>query len=134
MHDVAVVGFGPVGALLANLLGRMGVDTVVLEREAGTYHLPRAVHFDDEVMRIFQAVGLAGAMEEITHASPGMRFVNAEGRLLIDWPRAPGRGPQYWHRSYRFHQPDLELVLREGVRRFGCVTVRTRCEVLDIEE
>lgn len=134
MHDVAVVGFGPVGALLANLLGRMGVDTVVLEREAGTYHLPRAVHFDDEVMRIFQAVGLAGAMEGITHASPGMRFVNAEGRLLIDWPRAPGRGPQYWHRSYRFHQPDLERVLREGVGRFGCVEVRTRCEVLDIEQ
>jgi 3-(3-hydroxy-phenyl)propionate hydroxylase len=134
MYDVAVVGFGPVGAALANLLGVRGVRCVVLEREGAAYHLPRAVHFDDEVMRIFQGVGLAGAMEGITHASPGMRFVNAEGRLLIDWPRPPGRGPQHWHRSYRFHQPDLERVLRGGVGRFGCVEVRTGCEVVGVEQ
>ena len=132
MHDVAVVGFGPVGAALANLLGQLGVRTVVLERETATYHLPRAVHFDDEVMRVFQGIGLAGAMEGITHASPGMRFVNAQGGLLIDWPRPAGHGPQFWHRSYRFHQPDLERVLRGGVARFACVTVRARCEVVDI--
>jgi len=36
MHDVAVVGFGPVGAALANLLGQVGVRTVVLERAAET--------------------------------------------------------------------------------------------------
>lgn len=132
MWDVAVVGFGPVGAALANLLGVLGVRCVVLEREGAAYHLPRAVHFDDEVMRIFQGIGLAAEMEAITHASPGMRFVNAEGRLLIDWPRPPGHGPQFWHRSYRFHQPDLERVLRGGVARFGCVEVRTRCEVLEI--
>jgi 3-(3-hydroxy-phenyl)propionate hydroxylase len=134
MYDVAVVGFGPVGAALANLLGGMGVRCVVLEREAQTYHLPRAVHFDDEVMRIFQGIGLAGEMAAITHASPGMRFVNAEGRLLIDWPRPPGHGPQFWHRSYRFHQPDLEGVLRAGVGRFGCVSVRTRCEVVEVAD
>jgi 3-(3-hydroxy-phenyl)propionate hydroxylase len=134
MYDVAVVGFGPVGAALANLLGGLGVRCVVLEREGAAYHLPRAVHFDDEVMRIFQGMGLAGAMEAITHASPGMRFVNAEGRLLIDWPRPPGHGPQFWHRSYRFHQPDLERVLREGAGRFGCVAVRTRCAVEAVRE
>mgnify|MGYP001766454599 CR=1 FL=1 len=50
-HDVAVVGFGPVGAALANLLGVRGISCVVLEREGAAYHLPRAVHFDDEVMR-----------------------------------------------------------------------------------
>lgn len=132
MFDVAIVGFGPVGAALANLLGMRGVRCVVLEREGAAYHLPRAVHFDDEVMRIFQGIGLAAEMEAITHASPGMRFVNAEGKLLIDWPRPPGHGPQFWHRSYRFHQPDLERVLRAGVARFGRVEVRTRCEVLEI--
>ena len=57
--DVAIVGLGPVGATLANLLGQAGISTLVLEREAAAYHLPRAVHFDDEVMRIFQAIGCA---------------------------------------------------------------------------
>ena len=55
--DVVIVGYGPVGATLANLLGLRGVRTVVLEREHSAYHLPRAVHFDDEVMRIFETVG-----------------------------------------------------------------------------
>ena len=53
--DVAIVGFGPVGALLANLLGQAGLAVVVLERDAGLHPLPRAVHFDGEVMRAFQA-------------------------------------------------------------------------------
>ena len=45
--DVVIIGCGPVGALLANLLGLQGIATVVLEREAAAYSLPRAVHFDD---------------------------------------------------------------------------------------
>jgi NADPH-dependent 2,4-dienoyl-CoA reductase/sulfur reductase-like enzyme len=59
IQDVAVVGGGPVGALLANLLGRDGLRTVVLEREREVHRRPRAVHFDSEVMRIFQSAGLA---------------------------------------------------------------------------
>ena len=41
--DVAIVGLGPVGATLANLLGQSGIRTLVLEREHAHYHLPRAV-------------------------------------------------------------------------------------------
>ena len=83
MHDVAVVGFGPVGAALANLLGRLGVRTVVLEREAATYHLPRAVHFDDEVMRIFRGIGRAAAagrgQRAYDAAIPGYKFAYSPG-------------------------------------------------------
>ena len=32
--DVVIIGFGPVGAMLANLLGLQGISTLVLEREA----------------------------------------------------------------------------------------------------
>ena len=59
MLDVAILGYGPVGALLANLLGQAGLRVGVFEREREIYALPRAVHFDGEVMRIFQSVGLA---------------------------------------------------------------------------
>lgn len=131
--DVLIVGYGPVGATLANLLGRSGVSTLVLEREAAAYHLPRAVHVDDEVMRVFQATGLAEEIAARTHVSPGMRFVCAEGRLLLDWSRPMEVGPQGWHASYRFHQPDLERVLRAGAARWPSVTVRTRCEVFALD-
>ena len=33
--DVTLVGFGPTGATLANLLGRQGVRTLVIERARG---------------------------------------------------------------------------------------------------
>ena len=46
-YNVAIVGYGPVGAALANLLGLYGINVLVLDREGPAYHLPRAVHFDD---------------------------------------------------------------------------------------
>ena len=61
--DVVIIGCGPVGAMLANLLGLQGISTLVLERAAEIYDLPRAVHFDDEVMRLLQTVELAQAMQ-----------------------------------------------------------------------
>jgi 3-(3-hydroxy-phenyl)propionate hydroxylase len=131
--EVAIVGCGPVGAMLANLLGLQGVSTLVLEREAAVYTLPRAVHFDDEVMRLLQTVGLADAMLPLVHVSPGMRFVDDTGRLLLEWPRPPERGRQAWHESYRCHQPEFERVLREGFARFPSVTLRPRAEVFAME-
>ena len=89
MHEtnVVIIGCGPVGAMLANLLGLQGIGTLVLEREAAIYNLPRAVHFDDEVMRLLQTVGLAETMQPLVHVSPGMKFVDDTGRLLLDWAR-----------------------------------------------
>jgi flavoprotein hydroxylase len=50
--DVAIVGYGPVGATLAILLAQRGWRVVALERWAEPYPLPRAVHFDHEAGRI----------------------------------------------------------------------------------
>ena len=51
--DIAIIGLGPVGATLANILGQYRVSTIIFERDTATYLLPRAVAFDNEVMRIF---------------------------------------------------------------------------------
>jgi 3-(3-hydroxy-phenyl)propionate hydroxylase len=132
--DVAIAGYGPTGATLANLLALTGVSVLVLERETAAYHLPRAVHFDDDTMRILQTAGVADTMAPETHVNPGMRFVAPDGTLLIDWPRPPGIGPQGWHASYRFHQPTLETQLRAAAESRPQVTIRTRCEVFAIDE
>lgn len=76
--DVAVVGCGPVGALLGNLLGKAGVRTVIFEREASCNPTPRAMHFDGECMRVFQSVGLT---DRIARAAPaGSHYMSADGR------------------------------------------------------
>ncbi|MBR0974940.1 bifunctional 3-(3-hydroxy-phenyl)propionate/3-hydroxycinnamic acid hydroxylase [Bradyrhizobium japonicum] len=133
-YDVVIVGRGPVGATFANLLGLCGVRTLVLEREARTYHLPRAVHFDDECMRVFQTIGLAEAILPQTILSPGMLFLDADGKMLLDWSRPQTPTQMGWNLSYRFHQPDLEDVLIAGLSRWPHVTLRNRCDVFALDQ
>jgi 3-(3-hydroxy-phenyl)propionate hydroxylase len=133
LYDVVVIGLGPVGATLANLLALRGLSVLVLEREAEIYRLPRAIHFDGECMRVFQTAGIGDALAPHLLVSPGMRFVDATGRLLIDWSRPTALGPQGWHASYRFHQPQLEAMLRTALDRYPRVDVRLRHEVFSIE-
>ena len=133
--DVAIIGFGPAGATLANLLGQTGLSVVVLEKEAGIYPLPRAIHFDGEVMRIFQSIGLRREVEDISRAGlKGMHFVNAEGETLLIRGGTTALGPHGCASNYYFHQPELERTLREGVQRFENVRVCLQHSVLDIQQ
>ncbi len=106
---------GPTGATLALLLAQQGVSVIVLEREQGIYPLPRAVHIDDETMRVFQSVGIADSLSDKLRVNPGMRFVRADGELLLDWPRPDTVAASGWYPSYRLHQPDLETLLRDAL-------------------
>ena len=56
--DVLVVGAGPVGLTLANILGLQGVRTLVVEERASLIDYPRGVGLDDESLRTFQSIGL----------------------------------------------------------------------------
>lgn len=132
--DVAIVGCGPVGALLGNLLARRGHRIVIVERQQAPYPLPRAIHFDGETMRGFQSAGLARAVAPATLVGKGMVFVDAGGRVLADWSRDPEIGHTGWHESYRFHQPSLEAALRQGLRRFPHAQLRAGSEVTALHD
>jgi 3-(3-hydroxy-phenyl)propionate hydroxylase len=134
IYDVVVVGLGPTGATLTHLLAASGLNVAVLDREAALYHLPRAVHFDDETMRVFQTVGIGDALSKKLHVNPGMKFVGQDGELLLDWPRPQEVGPQGWHNSYRFHQPDLETLLRQALTKREGVSIRANCEVISLAD
>src|SRR5215831_8312279 len=100
--DIAIVGYGPVGAALANLLGLCGLTTLVIEREVSIYHLPRAVSADGEAMRLFQTIGIADELLPKLNASRNIRHVNAQGKLLLLISRG-GIGPEGWNNAYRFY-------------------------------
>ncbi|MBV9564107.1 MAG: bifunctional 3-(3-hydroxy-phenyl)propionate/3-hydroxycinnamic acid hydroxylase [Bradyrhizobium sp.] len=135
MKDVAILGYGPVGALLANLLGQAGLSVAVYERETEVFPLPRAVHFDGEVMRIFQSTGLADHIALAARpSSQGMHFVNASDQTLLVRRGIEGPGPHGWPNNWYFHQPFLEQVLREGVGRFPHVEVHLGSEITDVNE
>lgn len=134
MYDVAIVGCGPSGATLANFLGLYGFRVLVLERAASAYPLPRAVHLDDEVMRIFQSIGLADAINEKIRVNAGMHFVDKDQNMLVDWSRPQSVGAYGWYPSYRFHQPDIEAILHQGMTRFSNVNMRWRAMVTSISQ
>ena len=62
--DVVIVGLGPTGGTLANLLAMNNLSVLILEKESSVYNLPRAVHFDDEVMRVFQTIGITKTLSK----------------------------------------------------------------------
>ena len=135
MYDVAVVGLGPTGATLANLLGEAGLTVLVLEKEAGIFPLPRAIHFDGEVLRIFQALGLRDAVLAISRAgTQGMHFVNAAGETLMVRGGTQSWGPHGCASNYYFHQPELEAVLRQGLARFPQVNVLLQHELTGVQQ
>ena len=127
--DIVIVGLGPAGATLANLLAINDLSVLILEKEAGLYDLPRAVHFDDEVMRVFNTIGIAKSLSKKLILNKGTKFINEKGQLLLDWPRPKKITDNGWFPSYRFHQPDLERSLRYKLKKFSKVKILQNCEV-----
>ena len=106
--DVVIVGYGPVGQYLSYKLGRLGWTSACIERFPHAYAFPRAVHFDDEVGRLFQSIGLDPEVNPaVQQFDTPYRWVNADDEILLEleWR---GTGRCGWHISNFFHQPDLE--------------------------
>ncbi len=112
--EVLVIGYGPTGAALAGLLGRQGVSVLVIERAQEMHRLPRAVHFDSEVMRIFQSLGIPERLAPHIVPAPDYEFRTAAGEVLFTIHPAAVTA-NGWATGYMFHQPGLEAVLRSAV-------------------
>ena len=115
-YDVVIIGFGPTGGTLANLLALHGFSILIVEKEKSFYPLPRAVHFDDEIMRVFQTIGITDKFLKHTIINKGTKFVNSKNKVLLDWPRPRSVTENGWYPSYRFNQPDLERKLRSRLK------------------
>lgn len=127
-YDVAIVGYGPVGATAANLLGQRGLKVVVIERDPDIYFRARAISTDEEVLRIWQQVGLADRLNADMQPGNGANFVDADGVpfvKLLPADRGNGHPPQQF-----IYQPAVDQTLREGVDRFPNVSILLEHECL----
>src|SRR5947209_3356725 len=101
---------------------------VVVERDSDIYNRARAVSTDEEVMRIWQSVGLADRLQQDMLPDRPLTFVDHHGAPFIDLkvsPRGAGHPPQQF-----LYQPAVEQVLRDGVERFTKVDVLLQHECL----
>lgn len=119
-HQVAIVGSGPTGLTLANLLGLAGVDVVLIERNPTTVREPRAVSIDDESLRTMQALGLVD--EVLSQVVPGYGSHYFSPRRIRFAIVEPTGTPYGYPRRNAFRQVVLEDQLRRGLARFPNVT------------
>lgn len=130
--DVLVVGAGPCGATLANLLGVYGVRALVLDREPDVIDYPRAVAIDDESLRSIQTVGLSAAVVPDLIQNAPIRYHDSRGAMLAHV--GPSGQPFGWPRRNLFYQPLFERALRRGLERFEHVDVVLGAEVVALEQ
>lgn len=120
--DVLVVGAGPVGLTLANILGLQGIRTVVVEERDTLIDYPRGVGLDDEALRTFQSIGLADRVLPHTVPNQILRFMDAKRRVLAEM--APPDARFGWPKRNGFVQPLVDAELLAGLDRFDHVQVR----------
>jgi 2-polyprenyl-6-methoxyphenol hydroxylase-like FAD-dependent oxidoreductase len=132
--DVVIVGAGPVGMLLALLLGRRGWRVEVLERQATPFGGPRAVHLDHEAARVLQNAGIMDELAPQTEVMDSYLWRNADGTPLL-WLDGAPEVPTVsgWPASSMFHQPDLERLLAEAITQHPGVRLRPGHTVREVE-
>ena len=132
--DVAIIGGGPVGVFAANLLGRAGLKVRVIERDPAPYGLPRAVHIDHEMVRLFADAGFAEPLAPLMRAGDGHIHIGAD-RGVIRYLSAAGQPRPFGHANdYFFYQPELEAILRRGLARFRDVRLDLGLAVERLEQ
>jgi 2-polyprenyl-6-methoxyphenol hydroxylase-like FAD-dependent oxidoreductase len=130
---VIIVGYGPVGQLLALALAGAGHDVLVLEQYQELWPFPRAGHLDHEVMRIFQGLGLAEEISAVCDESTEYVMFDSSGQVLRELPRRWAT-PSGWPASYHFYQPELEAVLHACAARSPRIALRRGWQVTGVAD
>ncbi len=118
-YPVIIIGSGPIGLTLANLLGCEGVRTLLVERNAATVQEPRAVSIDDESLRTMQAAGVIDTILPCLVPGYGSHYYTP-GRICFAKVEPTGR-PYGYPRRNAFRQPVLERQLHDALARFSHV-------------
>lgn len=130
---VLVVGGGPVGLTVANLLAARGVPLVLVERNASTSDEAKAISLDDESLRTLQMAGLADKVLGIVVPGTGTRYYDRKGRPLFH-----ARGPQPYRLGFpfknQFAQPELEKLLLDELKSRSGADIRFSTELLTVTD
>lgn len=132
--DVAIVGCGPAGVVLASLLGQAGHTVHVCDRLAGVYEIPRAIALDHEVLRVFQQIGVMERVEPYLEPFTPSEYFGVDGQLIRRMTMVRPPYPQGYTPSVVFSQPPVERVLREHLAAMPNATLALGLEMNGFEQ
>lgn len=131
-YDVIVVGYGLVGTVAALLLEQYGLRSAVFEqKDISNLGIAKSGRFDDEVMRIFQHLGLREAVERVVYPLQGSQIIDQTERVLLEIPYT-AHGD--FAPMYGFYQPDLQAILQTHVARARYIDIFDEHQVCLIEQ
>ncbi|RRS02348.1 bifunctional 3-(3-hydroxy-phenyl)propionate/3-hydroxycinnamic acid hydroxylase [Aquabacterium soli] len=129
--DVLIVGMGPVGAALAQLLGRYGTKALVIDKARDIFLAPRAIALDNEALRVLQLCGL----EEDAFDKVAIPEVRMRSPLFGQYSRAVTAGCVDGHpKLVTFFQPQLEQALRARLQGNRHVTVALGVSLVSLSQ
>ncbi|MBA4109268.1 MAG: 3-(3-hydroxyphenyl)propionate hydroxylase [Leptothrix sp. (in: Bacteria)] len=129
--DVLIVGMGPVGAALAQLLSRYGTKTLVIDKATSIFLAPRAIALDNEALRVLQMCGL----EEDAFDKVAIPEVRMRSPLFGQYSRAVTAGSVDGHpKLVTFYQPQLEQVLRDRLKDSRHVTTALGVSLISLSQ
>lgn len=117
--QVVVIGAGPTGLMMANMLGRYGVRTLLVERNPSTVQAPRAVSIDDESLRTVQAIGAIDDILAEVVPGYGSEYLTRSRKPFLRVE--PTERPYGFPRRNAFRQPVFEQQLRDHLLFFPSV-------------
>ncbi|MDZ7906553.1 MAG: FAD-dependent monooxygenase [Cypionkella sp.] len=132
--DVIIVGAGPVGVFTATALAGKGHSVRVIERDTAPFSLPRAVHIDHEMMRLFADIGLADDLLAMMRAGDGHLHIGADQGMIRLMSAAGRPRPFGYANDYFFNQPELETTLRVRLSQEATAQLDTGLEVVDLTQ
>ena len=142
--DVAIVGGGPVGLTAASLLGQLGINCTLFERNDRTAFHPKGHVVNTRTMEIFRMMGAADGVDRESlplerHA--GIGFVTSlagdeigsiETRSNPEWARIERSQSPVLKRSCP--QDRLEPVIRTHAEKFESVSLNFGCNITQLSQ
>ena len=133
-YDVAIVGFGPTGAIAAGLLGKKGIRTFVCDKLHDVYDKPRAIALDHEISRVFQQLGIGKKIKPFLEPFTDSVYYGVDGQIIKRMSTVAAPYPLSHTPSVVFTQPPVEKILREYANSHASVTVELGLTLTDLTQ
>ena len=133
MH-VIVAGAGLGGLTLALALGRIGIETTVVDQAAAFGEAGAGVQLSPNAMRALAALGVADRVRAIGFAPEVVEVRDQGGGRLLLRNTLGAAAEARWHAPYlQVHRADLHAVLLDAAKRVGRARFKLAAEVTGVD-